>query len=254
MVNEQEVLSMYDKEKSTYEIAEHFNTYANKIRRILKKHGRQLRTKGEAQSMAMKSNRKPHPTAGKKRTEAEKLKISNGLAEHWEGVSDESRKQRSEEARNRWNSLPQEKRDEIRSLALDSIRKAAENGSKLENFLLRKLSDLGYKVDFHVKNLIPNENLEIDLFIPSLKTIIEIDGPSHFYPIWGEEKFQKQIQADMQKSGLILSKGYVIIRLKVLKSATLKMKEDAIQAIISNLKQIEAEFPPRSKRFIEVDL
>jgi very-short-patch-repair endonuclease len=89
--------------------------------------------------------------------------------------------------------------------ATESIRKAGKEGSKLENFLLRKITDAGFKVDFHKKNLIPNEKLEIDLYVPECKTIIEIDGPSHFLPVWGDEKLQKQIKADLQKSGLILS-------------------------------------------------
>jgi len=254
MINEQEILSMYDAGKSTYEIAGELNLYANKIRRILLKYGRSLRSRGEAQKVAMQSNRKKHPTKGRKRSDDEKLKISSGISSHWDGLSEEEKKQKSEDAKERWRALPEQKRDEIKSLAIENIRKAAKEGSKLEKYLLKALSDAGYKVDFHVKNLIQNENLEIDLYIPALNTIIEIDGPSHFYPIWGEEKFQKQIKADLQKSGLILNRGFVIIRLKVLKSPNLKTRKDALEAIISNLKQIEKEFPPRSKRFIEVDL
>ena len=37
---EEKILSMYqDKKWSTYQIAEKLNTYPNKVRRVLKKHG-----------------------------------------------------------------------------------------------------------------------------------------------------------------------------------------------------------------------
>jgi len=125
----------------------------------------------------------------------------------------------------------------------------------MEKFLLEELTDRGYRVEFHKKNLIPNENLEIDLYIPSLKTIIEIDGPSHFLPIWGEEKLQKQIKADDQKTGLILSKGFAIIRVKnMLDFVSLASKEKMVVSVTEQLQNIDKKFPAKSKRFIEIEL
>ena len=104
-------------------------------------------------------------------------------------------------------------------------------------------------------NFTANENLEIDLYIPELKTIIEVDGPSHFLPIWGAEKLQKQIKADSQKTGLILSKGFVIIRVKSITDfVSLTSKENLVQNIKSILENIKEVFPPKSKRFIEIEL
>ena len=87
-----------------------------------------------------------------------------------------------------------------------------------------------------------------------MKTIIEIDGPSHFLPIWGEEKLQKQIKADLQKSGRILSRGFAIIRVKAIANASLKKKENLVSNIVKTLSSIEKKFPPKTKRFIEVEL
>ena len=125
----------------------------------------------------------------------------------------------------------------------------------MEKFLSEALNERGYSVEFHKKDLIPTQNLEIDLYIPSLTTIIEIDGPSHFFPIWGEEKLQKQIIADNQKSGIILSKGYIIIRVKnLLDFVSLCKKEELINNVVAQLQSIERKFPPKSKRFIEIEL
>ena len=52
---DKKVIKLYNKEnRSTYEIAEMLETYPNKIRRTLKKHGYELKSKSSAQSNALK--------------------------------------------------------------------------------------------------------------------------------------------------------------------------------------------------------
>ena len=43
---------------------------------------------------------------------------------------------------------------------------------------------------------------------------IEIDGPSHFLPVWGEDALKKNISYDQKKQGLILGRGLTLIRIK----------------------------------------
>ena len=67
---DKQVIELYnEKNKSTYEIAKQLETYPNKIRRTLIKHGYELKDKSAAQKAALNSGRSLHPTAGKKRTE-----------------------------------------------------------------------------------------------------------------------------------------------------------------------------------------
>ena len=47
-IDETYVIEQYDKNHSTYSIAKELGTYPKKIERILKKNGRQLRSKSEA--------------------------------------------------------------------------------------------------------------------------------------------------------------------------------------------------------------
>jgi len=249
------VVDLYcNKNKSTYQIAEEINTYPNKVRRILLKHGVKIKTRSEAQKNALESGVCEHPTKGKPRTDKEKRKISKSVCSNWENLSEEERSARVDQSKERWKNMPQEQKERMRTLASEAIRKAGKEGSKIEKFVLERLVQEGYRVDFHNKNLIPNEKLEIDLYIPSLKTIIEIDGPSHFLPIWGEEKLQKQTKADLKKSGRILSMGYAIIRVKAVKKTNLNNKENLVSSIIRILKSIEEKFPPKTKRIIEVEL
>ena len=183
---EQSIIDLYEKEgMSTYQIAEHLSTYPNKIRRTLKKHGIELKTRSEAQKNALSNGRAKHPTVGRKRTTEERLKISSSVCDYWESMSEDDYKERCNQAFVRWHSMPEEQREHICSLAIQAIQKAGKEGSKMEKFVLSQLESEGYVVEFHKKSLIPNENLEIDLYIPELKTIIEVDGPSHFLPIWG---------------------------------------------------------------------
>ena len=102
--------------------------------------------------------------------------------------------------------------------------------------------------------LFPTEKLEIDLYIADIKTIIEIDGPSHFLPIWGDEHLQKQEQFDLKKNGTLLTRGYVIIRVKALNAMSLKRNKDLLDTIIETLGSIKKRFPSKSNRFIEVEL
>ena len=255
-MKEKDVIDLYENDcKSTYQIAEHFDTYPNKIRRILTKNGIELKSRSQAQKNALVSGRAKHPTGGKTRSKAERLKISSSVHKYWSNMDEKEYEKRREEARDRWYALPEVERDRICSMAIQAIQKAGKEGSKLEKSLLKALSSEGYVVEFHKKNLILNEKMEIDLYIPSHKTIIEVDGPSHFFPIWGEDKLQKQIKADAQKSGLILSKGFIIIRVKSLSDfISLSKKEDLFNAIFKHLEKIEESFPVKSKRYIEITL
>ena len=61
------------------------------------------------------------------------------------------------------------------------------------------------------------------------------------------------MNADLRKSGTLLSRGYVVIRVKTVGFESIKRKEDIIEQISAHLLKIEKKFPKRSKRFIEVE-
>lgn len=252
----QKIVKMYvEQNKSTYEIAEQLKTYPNKIRRVLIKSGVDLKSKSEAQKNAIDRGIAIHPTSGKERSKQEKLKISSGLQRYWDNMSDDLYESKIQQAKERWRNMPENEKANMQEAAIKSIQAAGKEGSKLEKFIYSELTKSGHKVDFHKKTLIQNQNLEIDMYLPLLKTIIEIDGPSHFLPIWGEEKLQKQIKADFDKTGLILSKGMVIIRIKNLSdSISLAKKEKLRLDILNQLSIIEKAFPPKSERFIEIEI
>ena len=191
------IIEQYTKEnKSTYEIAQDIGTYPNKIRRTLNTLGVDLRDRSSAQTVAIQSGRHEHPTRGKKRTEAEKVAISNGMSSFWENMEDSERERRANLSKEQWASMSEEERANLRKLAAEAVRKASKEGSKIEKFIYEGLTKAGYHAIFHKKGLVSNRNMEIDIFLPALKVAIEIDGPAHFLPIWGEVSLQKHIRAD----------------------------------------------------------
>jgi very-short-patch-repair endonuclease/DNA-binding CsgD family transcriptional regulator len=214
MINESDIVRLYKDGQSTYEIAKQYETNPNAIRRKLIKNGIKLRTKGEAQKIALESGRVQHPTKGKERTDEEKLAISSSAVKYWEEMGDEEREKRRKQSESSWNNMTPSQIEEMRKKGGEQIRKAAKEGSKLEKKVQGFLAFAGYVFEAHKKNLIPTENLEIDIYVPELRTIIEVDGISHFEPIWSEEALEGQISADNKKDGILLSRGFQIVRIE----------------------------------------
>lgn len=261
-LNINDILDMYDNQNcSTYVIAKKYNTYPNKIRRLLIKNGRSLDDKSTAQKKALKSGRSQHPTEGITRSDAVKEKISESIYKTWQNMDEDERLKRSLFSKERWNQMTEAEKKDFQARATQAVREASKNGSKMENFLLDNLRSKGYNVEFHKIGMFTNNELEIDLLLPELQTVIEVDGPSHFIPIWGDtdqkryENLQRQIKSDSHKSGIILSHGFVMIRVKHLcKSISEKNKRDLLNKILKELKKIEKKFPPQGKRFIELEV
>lgn len=209
-------------------IAEELDTYSNKVRRAAIKLNIPLRNRSEAQKVALATNKKPHPTKGKRRSEATKLAISDQVSNTWKNKSGEDKAEQIQKMKDNWKKIPALKKEEMREAAAKAIRKTSVEGSKLEKFLKEKMEEEGYEVEFHKKDLLINKKLEVDLYLPEYSTVVEVDGPSHFQAIWGEEKFQATVRADNEKNGLILQQKMNIIRIKQLcKSMSGKVMRDA---------------------------
>lgn len=251
-----DIIKWYEQDnESTYCIAEKLGTYPNKVRRALKKWGVKLKDKRAAQKAALDSGRHTHPTKGKQRSEETRIKISESVHQHWQDMDDAEREKRSEMARQQWDSMTEEEREQLRKAAGDAVRKASKEGSKMEKHLKEVIEEAGYKVLFHQTSLIANHDLEIDLFIPILNTVIEIDGPAHFFPIWGMDSLKRHQKADAHKTGLLLGKGYAVIRVKHLtRSLTEKHKRDVANAVLDTLQEIDKKFPAEGKRLIELEV
>ena len=243
---------MYNKyDLSWKEIADLCNTYPNKVRRDAKKLGIESRSKSEAQSLALKAGRHPHPTKDKGHSEETKIQISDTVADVWENLSDKERAKRKLEATKRWNQKSEEEIREFRKASIEAIRTAAKEGSALEKYLHQNLIKKGFKVEFHKEHWVERERLQIDLLVPALNLAIEVDGPSHYEDIWGEEVLRKNQQRDHEKNGLLLRQGFVIIRIRQGRgSLSEKFKRDTFKNLLSEMEKIKKKRPKEGQRYI----
>tara|TARA_Y100001938_G_scaffold141396_1_gene211046 strand:- start:762 stop:1541 length:780 start_codon:yes stop_codon:yes gene_type:complete len=240
-------------ERSIGDIAKELDTYPNKVRRALKSHEIKLRDKASAQSLALKKGRSSHPTKDKGHSEESKLKISESVAESWENLSDEEMEARREVARTQWKEMPDEQKKRMRELAAPGIKKASQEGSKLEKYLRDELTKNGYVIEYHRKGIIPNSNLEVDIYLPELGVAIEVDGPSHFLPIWGEEALNKTIKSDNEKNGLLRYHGVSVLRVaQRRKTMSKKAMRDTWSAIQEELSDIKNKTGKKTKLFKEI--
>ncbi len=249
----------WDNNKSTYAIAKDLAVTSTRVLNALKKQGIKRKTKSQAQKAALKSGRHPHPTEGTTHSAEVKRKISQSRVENWNNLTEEERQEYSElfssAAKKQWEDMSLEERSRRRKVALDGIREASKKGSKLENYIITTIRSNGYEIRPRLKTLIPNERLEVDMYLPQLKTVIEIDGPSHFLPIWGEKNLRRNQLADSNKNGLLLGSGFVIIRVK---NVHMQLSQYVMRAVGENilelLTKLSKKFPKSSDRLIEIEV
>ena len=181
-----------------------------------------------------------------------KLKISETQGEVWDNLNKKQRAYRSEIGKKSWEKKSEEEKAAIIKRAQDSVREASKKGSKLERFLLEELTSMNFGVEFHKEHWLRNQRLQVDLFIPSHLTAIEIDGPSHFKPVWGHENLEKNKRSDREKTALILSEGLALIRIKQEKRLSQRYMRHILSRLLKQLAEIKEFYPNENERYFEI--
>lgn len=252
-LNDQEKLHIIHTEyvnnlKSFADIANMYETYPNKVRRDAIKFNVPIRDKSSAQKNALQTGKHKHPTKGKTRSDTTKEKIGLSVMNSWENMSKSELKRRSELAKLNWEKLPEHIKQNRLQEANLAVRESSRTGSKLEKYLLQELINNGYKVEFHKEQILSNTKLQIDLFLPEANIAIEVDGPSHFEPVWGEEVLQRNQKYDNTKTGLIIGRKMNLIRIKQEKD----FSKSRASVIFSRLMGAIADVENKGYNFIEI--
>ena len=242
----------HEARKSWKEIANMLGTYPNRVRRDAKKLGVKSRNKSDAQKVALAEGRIEHPTAGKKHSQETKLKISESQGAVWDSMNESELEYRSEIGRDSWNKKTDDEKTEFFKKGGQAIQEASRTGSKVERHLFDFLTSLGYKVDRHCEFIQQNERFHIDLYIKDLSIAIEVDGPMHFEPVFGEEKLRRRQSADSIKTGLILTGGMVLIRVKLVKRESQRYLRTLCNDIFEVVELVGQAFPEEGKRYFEI--
>jgi len=235
---------------SLRDIANLSGTYTNKIRRDAIKCNIVLRDKSTAQVNALKNGTHKHPTKGVSRSEETKMKIGSSVMKAWEDLTPTELEGRKNTSKRIWENKTTVDKENLLIKANSAVRQSSKSGSKLEKFILQDLVSHSFKVDFHKEQSLVNTKLQIDLFLPNINVAIEVDGPSHFLPVWGEDSLKKNKKYDDKKTGLILGKGLVLIRIKQVKDFSKARAKEVCNNLIVELNKINNKFPPVGQRLI----
>lgn len=243
------------KKKSPYQIAKEYGTYPTLVRKYLQEYNIKIRNKSEAQKAAQATGSAKHPTKGKPRSQKVKEKIGASLMNRYKKLSEEERNKLVENGKKSWLMKTDEEKKRLIEKRQKGLDKVKKSGTKLERSIMESLIGAGYKVTFHKKNILAQEELELDLFLPEDGICIEIDGPTHYLPIYGEDRLQREKEADARKNGLLLDAGYVVIRIMYLANysspSALKAFSDNLLKLIT---EIVVDFPTkREDRLIYLD-
>lgn len=248
-----EAVKLYKDGFGTSFIANKFGVASNSIRRGLLKRKIPIRSKAEAQKIALDSGRVKHPTEGKNHSVATKKKLAQRTHDTWENKSEEDKDKIRAKSKERWDNRTDEEKKYIASKAASAIRLAGQEGSALEKFLLLKIREAGYEVTWHASSTLQNEKLEIDLLLPAFKIAIEVDGPFHSQVVFTQEQYIKTVSADKNKNGLLLSAGYCVIRIRSVKKNTSNyMFEKCWEELNPMIQGIVKKFPSQENRFLQL--
>lgn len=242
----------YDGGLSVAEVAKKYKRSQSTVNRLFKKLGVKIRSASEAQKLALSSGRSKNPTAGIGHSTTAKVNMSEKAANRWARITDAEREKFKETARQRWAKLSESDKREMLRLAGVALKRVATEGSEIEQYLEQGLLGLNFMVQKHVKNFMGGQ-YEIDILLKDEGVAVELDGPHHFLPIFGEERLEKTMKFDAAKNGTLISMGLSIIRVKCLyKNLTEKMKRDTLSLIVDTINKIKSG--EITSKLVEVEL
>lgn len=222
-----------DEGRSTYSIAEELGCYPQLVRRAMVHHKIPLRNRGEAQKLALEKGRQKIPTQGRARTEDERRRISESQTRAWRDAGPELVEEYSRRAREQWARLGEQERQ----AQLEASRRRmaqAHDGSRLERFLRVSLKNLGYPVDFRTVR----EGALVDILIENHHVAIQVDGPPHFLPIFGEDRLAATMASDKERDEALLKAGYSVIRVRAYGTVSQKKMREGFGALLVVLKDV----------------
>jgi len=205
-----------DKGLSLRKIAKELDRPITSIKKYMDKYGIECRSKSQAQSAFLSKN--DHPMKGKKHSDETKSRISNTLGSFWDNLSTEEREKYTEIVgsgwKKKWASMNKEERENLLSSLNAASRANQGNGSRFERFLAEQLRNRGYSVEERTHNYMPSARFEVDIALAAERVMIEVDGPTHFLPIYGEEALEKQQAKDSKKDEYLTSADFDVLRVR----------------------------------------
>lgn len=241
-----EVRRLIEVEKlSTYKVAERIGCNQSHIVRMIAKYNKQnpnnpikKRNKSEAQKNYIKQSGK-HQREGTHHDDATKDLISDRMKDFYDSEEGQAVKDKISEFRQQeWA----EKSADERAAILEDLHEAnrakmrAGEGSNFENFLAEQLEEGGYFVEQRTKTWTPGQKFHVDIALPNEKIIIEVDGPTHWAPIYGEDELIKVQNKDAKKDAVLHGNGWHVLRVQDGSGSTTRARFKRVLDVIEQIK------------------
>ena len=228
-----------DKGWSMRKVAKEVGVPLATLSRFMKKNGIDSRSKADAQKNYLKDN--THQMSGRKHSDETKKKISSSLGVFWdslsEGEREEVKRKIGQAWKRKWAAMSDEERRLMMSELATKAKEAQGNGSRLERFIAEELRKRGYTVEERSTNYTAGKDFEVDLALPKQSIAIEVDGPTHFLPIYGEEHLMQQQERDARKDELVNAVGLSVLRVRDNNGPLSQLRIDRIEQAIKEIEE-----------------
>lgn len=219
-----EVRRLIEVEKlSTYKVAAELGCNQSHVVRLIAKFNKnnpsnpiKKRNKSEAQLNYLKTSG-THQREGTVHSEDTKDAISDKMRDFYDSDEGEAAKDKIREFRQQeWAEKSEAERAEILNDLKQANRAKMQSGegSNFENYLAEQLTENGYLVEQRTKTWTPGNQFHVDIALPSQKIIIEVDGPTHWSPIYGDAELAKVQAKDGRKDAVLINNGWCILRVQ----------------------------------------
>ena len=239
-INEDDVRRLYLEEGlSMRAVAKAVGAPLATLSRFMKKCGIGARDKAQAQKNYLKDN--DHQMKGRKHSDATKKKISHSLGDFWDSLSDDEREEFKRKIGSAWQRKWAGMSELERKLMMEGLSNRAKetqgNGSRFERYIAEELRQRGYLVEERSIHYTAGKDFEVDLALPNELIALEVDGPTHFLPIYGQEHLDQKKERDARLDEMINSVGYSVLRIRDNNGALSQLRIDKIELAIEEIKQ-----------------
>ena len=231
---------------STYGTADKLGCNQSHVVRLIAKFNKEnpsnpikKRTKSEAQKNYIKRTG-THQRSGTTHTDEAKEQISDSMKDVYDGPrGDEIREKISQQRQEEWANMSSADKAEILETLKSSSRAKAMSGegSNFENFLAEKLDEYGYIVEVRTKSYTPGQRFHVDIALPNEKIIVEVDGPTHWSPIYGDDELRKVEEKDKLKDNTLTAVGWNVLRVQDSSGSTTRARFVRVLEQIENIKK-----------------
>lgn len=237
-INETDVRRLYqDQGMSMRAVADRLEVSLATLSRFMKKKGIVSRSKAQAQKNFLVHN--DHQMKGRSHSDDTKKKISKGLGEFWDSLSEDQVEELKRKIGSAWKRKWESMSESERRLTMEGLSSKAKEaqglGSRFERFISEELRTRGYIVEERSTNYTAGKSFEVDIALPKERVAIEVDGPTHFLPIYGDEALAQQQARDARKDEMINSAGYSVLRVRDNNGPLSQLRIDRIEESIKEI-------------------